>query len=355
MTGDENRRRVIYRERINGSLGWNTMHAVLADVNLDIVPATGEATGQPHISGTPEVGRAIMATLGTIADPDGIANLSFPADYTFQWTRNRVDIAGETGGAYVVQAADVGEGIRVEVSFTDDAGHAEGPLISQPVTGRASGVLPNASAPTVTIGAIGTVRENTTQALVATVAGGTYDHLSYAWQVVSGGGTITGAGSHVTYNPPDVTADTPVQVRVTVTAVGSGGNAQSGTSDTSTDTEDFTVAVVVVPVYYLGIRADTAFTAADFTVMRTGQGPMTIPGDPEWPDGERRYIAVAKPAVEGAFSRVYYYPAGRPNTRDQLRGWESTPNITLGGIEHVVIVTRGPYRDNARGQIIDAD
>ncbi|MFH6965360.1 hypothetical protein, partial [Flavobacterium plurextorum] len=52
--------------------------------------------------------------------------------------------------------------------------------------------------------------ENTTKALSATPAGGT-------WTVVSGGGTISGT----TYTPADVAADTPVTVRYTVAANGS--------------------------------------------------------------------------------------------------------------------------------------
>ena len=41
--------------------------------------------------------------------------------------------------------------------------------------------LPDASAPTVTIAAVSSVDENSTQALSASVSGGTYDALSYAW------------------------------------------------------------------------------------------------------------------------------------------------------------------------------
>ncbi|MCB6022925.1 hypothetical protein LIS97_12860, partial [Flavobacterium psychrophilum] len=52
--------------------------------------------------------------------------------------------------------------------------------------------------------------ENTTKALTATPAGGT-------WSVLSGGGTILGT----TYTPADVAADTPVTIRYTVAANGS--------------------------------------------------------------------------------------------------------------------------------------
>ncbi|WP_180907450.1 Calx-beta domain-containing protein, partial [Flavobacterium salmonis] len=58
--------------------------------------------------------------------------------------------------------------------------------------------------------------ENTTKALSATPAGG-------SWSVVSGGGSISGT----TYTPADVAADTPVTVRYTVAANGSCGATTS--------------------------------------------------------------------------------------------------------------------------------
>ena len=74
------------------------------------------------------------------------------------------------------------------------------------------------------------------------MAGGTYDDtLTYLWAVVSGGGSITGAGATATYIPPDVSTDTAVEVQVTVTATGTGTNAADGTSATASDTEPFTV------------------------------------------------------------------------------------------------------------------
>ena len=104
--------------------------------------------------------------------------------------------------------------------------------------------FPLAIAPNVSIASVSSVDEDGTQTLTASVSGGTYDSLSYAWAIVSGGGTITGSGASVTYTPPDVTANANVTVRCTVTATGSGTNAVSGTSDTATDTEVFTVNFV---------------------------------------------------------------------------------------------------------------
>ena len=108
-----------------------------------------------------------------------------------------------------------------------------------------TGVRPDAVAPTVTIGAVTEVDEDDTLALSASVSGGTYDSIAYAWSVDSGGGSITGSGASVTYNPPDVSSNTAVTVSCTVTATGDGTLAADGTTDDDTDTEDFTVRVVL--------------------------------------------------------------------------------------------------------------
>ena len=108
-----------------------------------------------------------------------------------------------------------------------------------------TGIRPDAVAPTVTIGAVTEVDEDDTLALSASVSGGTYDSIAYAWSVDSGGGSITGSGASVTYNPPDVSSNTAVAVRCTVTATGDGTLAADGTSDTGSDTESFTVRQVL--------------------------------------------------------------------------------------------------------------
>ena len=94
------------------------------------------ATGQPGITGTAEVGETLSATLGDIADQDGLPAL-FPDDYTFQWVRvdadgtsNPQDIPGATSSTYTLTTAERGKRIQVEVSFTDDGGALEGPLTS---------------------------------------------------------------------------------------------------------------------------------------------------------------------------------------------------------------------------------
>ena len=94
-------------------------------VRLSYAAPTGPATGKPEITGTIEVGETLTADTSRIADADGLTSVS----YTYQWIRvdgtNESNIAGATGSSYTLVGADEGKGIRVRVSFTDDAGNPE--------------------------------------------------------------------------------------------------------------------------------------------------------------------------------------------------------------------------------------
>ena len=128
-------------------------------ISVRIVPtsATAEvtpqpnspATGAPAISGTAQVGETSTADTSGIADEDGLTNVS----YRYQWIRSDngtdADIAGQTDSTYTLVSADRGKAIKVKVSFTDDADHAE------TLTSQATGVVaarpnsPATGAPTI--------------------------------------------------------------------------------------------------------------------------------------------------------------------------------------------------------------
>ena len=86
------------------------------------------ATGAPTISGTAQVGETLTADTSAIADADGLDNATF----SYQWVRvdgrTETDIPSAVAPAYHPTTDDVGKTIKVNVSFTDDAGHSEGPL-----------------------------------------------------------------------------------------------------------------------------------------------------------------------------------------------------------------------------------
>ena len=128
---------------VGASLGGE---AVVTPLILTITDddTNSPATGLPIISGTAQVGETLTASVADIADTDGLS-AAFPDDYGFQWVRvdgsdNETNVG--TNSTYTLVAADVGNRIEVQVSFTDDAGNPEGPLTSDAtVAVQAAGTL----------------------------------------------------------------------------------------------------------------------------------------------------------------------------------------------------------------------
>ena len=86
--------------------------------------ANNAAMGAPTITGTAQVGETLTAVTTGIMDADGLINVT----YTYQWIRvngTAADITSANSSTYLLVAADLGKTIKVKVSFTDDASHAE--------------------------------------------------------------------------------------------------------------------------------------------------------------------------------------------------------------------------------------
>ena len=89
--------------------------------------ANNPAMGEPDISGTAQVGETLTAGTYGIWDVDGMIGV----DFAYRWVRHDFDaaadtsIAGATGTSYTLTPDDEGKGIKVQVSFTDDAGNEE--------------------------------------------------------------------------------------------------------------------------------------------------------------------------------------------------------------------------------------
>ena len=96
----------------------------LAQASVENTPATGA----PTIIGTAQVGETLAAGITGIADADGLTNVS----YNYQWLADDADIAGATGSTYTPVDGDEGKAIKVQVSFTDDAGNDE--TLTSPAT-----------------------------------------------------------------------------------------------------------------------------------------------------------------------------------------------------------------------------
>ena len=99
--------------------------------------ANSPATGLPAISGTAQVGETLTANTSGVADVDGLSNVQ----YEYQWLANDSDISGATNATYTLAAADEGKAVKVQVSFTDDAGNDE-TLTSEPTAVVAAALPP---------------------------------------------------------------------------------------------------------------------------------------------------------------------------------------------------------------------
>ena len=83
--------------------------------------ANNPATGAPTITGTVQMGETLTANTSGIADADGLESATF----TYQWLADDSEIAGATNSTYTLADTDEGIAIKVEVTFTDDAGNGE--------------------------------------------------------------------------------------------------------------------------------------------------------------------------------------------------------------------------------------
>ena len=185
---------------------------------LLVVPGPNTpATGAPTIRGTAQVGETLAADTTGIADDDGLDSAAF----SYQWLAGDAEINGATASTYTLVAADAGKAIKVQVSFTDDAGNDEEMTSAATAAVAAAPPPPNTPAtglPTIS----GTAQVGDTLAAVIT---GIEDAdgldnvvFSYQWIRNDGGADtdISGAtGSSYTLGDSDV--DKTVKVRVSFT------------------------------------------------------------------------------------------------------------------------------------------
>ena len=153
---------------------WLDVEATISEADINT-----QATGQPTITGTALVGETLTADDSGIADGDGLTNVVF----SYQWVRNDrtadTYIAEAIGVAYTLVSEDEGKTIKVEVSFTDEAGNEE----------------MRTSEPTNPVAAAAVAAALPTKPLNLTVTRGSQiEELDASWQTPAsdGGSDITG-------------------------------------------------------------------------------------------------------------------------------------------------------------------
>ena len=97
-------------------------------------------TGQPRITGTPQVGQTLTAVTTDIQDADGLG------DFAYQWKADETNIAEAMDSSYRLTNNEVGKRITVTVSFTDGIGTEEA-VTSQPTAAVREAVTPRSPPP----------------------------------------------------------------------------------------------------------------------------------------------------------------------------------------------------------------
>ncbi|MGF6283190.1 peroxidase family protein [Pseudomonas silensiensis] len=225
--------------------------------NVNDAPTAG-----PTVTGLAVQNQVLTANPASIIDIDGLSNPQF----TYQWQANNgpgfVNIAGATGSTFALGQAQVGQAVRVVVSYVDDFGAAES--VSSNVLGPVANVN---DAPTGVL-LISDTTPDQGQVLTALTAGiadadglGTF---SFQWQ--QGVGTsftnINGATA-ATFTPG--AAQVNLQLRVIVRYTDGFGTLESVTSAA-------TAAVVIQGVVLQGNALANTLTGTAGNDVLSGLG-----------------------------------------------------------------------------------
>ena len=200
---------------------WEVVYSALTSV-VEARP-NSPATGAPSISGTAQVGEALTADTSGIADADGLTNASF----TYQWLADDTEIAGATGLTYTLTDSDEGKAIKVQVSFTDDAGNDE-TLTSAATDAVASAPTPNSPATDApTISGSAQVGETLTADTSDIADADGLSNVQYEYQWLADDAEIADA-TNSTYTLADTDEGKAIKVRVSFTD--DAGNEETLTS-----------------------------------------------------------------------------------------------------------------------------
>ena len=172
------------------------------------------ATGQPTIAGTAQVGEALTADTSSIADADGLTN----ASYSYQWIANDgtadTEITGATDYTYTLVDADEGWTIKVQVSFTDDAGNEESLTSAATEEVEARPNTPATGVPA--INGTAQVGEMLTVDTSGIADADGLNNVAYSYQWLADDADIAGATAQ-TYTLVDADGGAAVKVRVSFT------------------------------------------------------------------------------------------------------------------------------------------
>ena len=184
--------------------------------------ANNPATGAPAISGTAQVGQRLTVSTSGIADDDGLVNATF----NYLWLADDAAIPDADSATYTLTTSQEGKAIKVTVSFTDDAGHAE--TLTSAATG-AVGPRPNSPA-TGTPTIVGTAQaDQTLTADTSDIADADgLDNATFSYQWLADDVAIPNANAQ-TYTL--TTSEQGKAIKVEVSFTDDAGHAETLTSE----------------------------------------------------------------------------------------------------------------------------
>ena len=255
---------------VNYTDGRGTDESPTSDATTTVTNINDDPTGSVSIDGTAREDETLTANVDNVTDADGLGALSY------QWQRSNdssfENIAGETGNTYTLGDTDVGQTLRVQVSYRDQRG-ADERLISD-----ATLAVTNVNdEPTGSVSIDGTVEEDQTlTANTDTLADddglGT---LNYQWQrsTNSGGfGAIENATSR-TYTLGDGDVDREVRVQISYTDDGGMGESLTSTSTAAVENvNDAPSGSVTID----GTVSEDQTLTANITALQDADGLPTV-------------------------------------------------------------------------------
>ncbi|MBG0839077.1 peroxidase family protein [Ectopseudomonas toyotomiensis] len=105
---------------------WGNPESLVSAVTAPVLNVNDAPTGLPQLNNaSPSVGQVLIASTAMIADVDGMVGVTF----AYQWQVGSGDsfsnIAGATAQSFTLTAAQAGQQVRVQVSYTDNRGTFE--------------------------------------------------------------------------------------------------------------------------------------------------------------------------------------------------------------------------------------
>ena len=214
-----------------------------------------------------------------------------------------VDFAGSLSGSLAVNL-DIDEAVETHNLEFAFGGSVSGAL----AVALDHEALPDAVAPTVTIPAVADGVGGTSIQLAASVGGGTYDSIAYAWTVTHGTLDDATSATPTWTRPASITVDTVATIGLTVTVGGDGTIAKDGTSATVSASS---VTSTITPPLLLSDRITPDGHSVTYSILVRAEANSlyNVAGTSAILDGDSNTLA----AHSLIFTRIYV------TGNDQLR------------------------------------